>query len=87
MNKSPQLKSRISSLLYAVSINTLLCISQIWAADRALIVDPLEMGDFPVGSSNFTINRSALDLLRSQGGDASSEPLMFTLTNAGSASP
>ena len=57
-------------LLSVVSINTLLCISHIFAAERALVVDPLEAGDFPVGSSNFTINKSALDLLLSQGGDA-----------------
>ena len=34
------------------------------------MVDPLETGNFPVGSSNFTINKSALNLLLSQGGDA-----------------
>ena len=70
MIKRSQFKNNISRLLCVVSINTLLCISHIWAAERALVVDPLEAGNFPVGSSNFTINKSALDLLLSQGGDA-----------------
>ncbi|MBS27295.1 MAG: hypothetical protein CMQ26_09480, partial [Gammaproteobacteria bacterium] len=70
MIKRSQFKNNISRLLCVVSINSLLCISHIWAAERALVVDPLEAGNFPVGSSNFTINKSALDLLLSQGGDA-----------------
>ena len=70
MIKSPQFKNIMLRFLSVVAINTLLCISHIWAAERGLIVDPLETGNFPVGSSNFTINKSALDLLLSQGGDA-----------------
>ena len=75
---SLQFTHNMSRFLSVLSISTLICISHIWAAERTLIVDPLEMGNFPVGSSNFTINKSALDLLLSQGGDAG---LLQTGTN------
>ena len=76
--ESLQFTHNMSRFLSVLSINTLLCIPHIWAAERTLIVDPLERGNFPVGSSNFTINKSALDLLLSQGGDAG---LLQTGTN------
>ena len=68
--KNLQFMNTLTRLLCSFSLLTLLCISNTSANERSLVVDPLEAGDFPVGSSNFTINKSALNLLLSQGGDA-----------------
>tara|TARA_Y100000746_G_C15454191_1_gene428559 strand:+ start:154 stop:1707 length:1554 start_codon:yes stop_codon:yes gene_type:complete len=68
--KNLQIGNILTRSLCWFSLLTLLYISQTSANERSLVVDPLETGNFPVGSSNFTINKSALNLLLSQGGDA-----------------
>ncbi|MDP7674831.1 MAG: hypothetical protein QGI31_08395, partial [Dehalococcoidia bacterium] len=57
-------------LVLSCAITLLFWFAQGVAAERTLVVDPLERGDYPVGSTNFTINDAALSLLLSQGGDA-----------------
>ena len=68
--KNLQIGNILTRSFCRFSLLTLLYISQTSANERSLVVDPLETGNFPVGSSNFTINKSALNLLLSQGGDA-----------------
>ncbi len=57
-------------LVLSCAITLLFWFAQGVAAERTLVVDPLERGDYPVGSTNFTINDAAVSLLLSQGGDA-----------------
>ena len=68
--KNLQVKNILSRWFCRFSLLTLLHISHTSANERSLVVDPLETGNFAVGSSNFTINKSALNLLLSKGGDA-----------------
>lgn len=50
----PPIKTAVS--LLASAVLCVLFVSQTMAAERSLVLDPIEEGAFPVGSTNFTIN-------------------------------